>query len=203
MDEKTLSAQSLQVQTLKPDAECVLLLPGDEGVLTGDAAPDAGLFDPGVGEADAVDVGLPFAGASLAINADDDGSVAIDGDVEAFIEEVIGLICGFGDVANVFGLVHYSAVEIDVGESVGDDRGDGSGIVMGFGLVPSALELADLDLVATCGGGIGGRLVLGEERTRRGDYAEQGCGKNFPMRCHFHVSDPSWCREWVRAENGN
>src|ERR1051326_5562011 len=164
VDEKTLSAQSLQVQTLKPDAECVLLLPGDEGVLTGDAAPDAGLFDPAVGE--------------------------------AFIEEVIGLICGFGDVANVFGLVHYSAVEIDVGESVGDDRGDGSGIVMGFGLVPSALELADLDLVATCGGGIGGRLVLGEERTRRGDYAEQGCGKNFPMRCHFHVSDPSWCREW-------
>src|ERR1051325_11413928 len=61
VDEKTLSAQSLQVQTLKPDAECVLLLPGDEGALTGDAAPDAGLFDPGVGEADAVDVGLPFA----------------------------------------------------------------------------------------------------------------------------------------------
>ena len=123
------------------------LFGGDEGAVAGDAAPDAVAADPGVGVAGADDVFFAFVGAGLAVDAVDDGGVAVDVDGHAFVEEVIGFLFGGGDPLQVFGFVHDGAVVVGVDEGVVDEVGDFFDLLIGFGLVPGAFELADLDFV--------------------------------------------------------
>ena len=124
--------------------------------MAGDAAPDVVAFDPGVGVARADDVFLSFVGAGFAIDAVDDGGVVVDVDGHAFVEEVIGFLIGSGDPIQVLGFVHEGAAVVGIDEGVVDEVGDFFDLLIGFGLVPGALELADLDFV-----GVGG-FFLGE-----------------------------------------
>ena len=48
----------------------------------------------------------------------------------------------------VFAFVHQSAVVVDVGKRIGDDRRDGGGVTASFRLIPGAFELVDLDFVS-------------------------------------------------------
>ena len=120
---------------------------GDQGAVAGDAAPDTVAADPGVGVAGADDVFFAFVGAGLAIDAVDDGGVAVDVDGHAFVEEVVGFLLGGGDPFQVFGFVHDGAVVVGVDERVVDEVGDFFDLLIGFGLIPGAFELADLDFV--------------------------------------------------------
>src|SRR5215470_6282393 len=86
----------------------------NERALAGDAAPDATLLDPGIGETDTVNVLLAFAGAGFAINSDNHGSIAVDGDGQAFVVEMIRLVRSIQHVFEVFSLVFDAAVEIHV-----------------------------------------------------------------------------------------
>lgn len=129
-----------------------LLLIGDEGALAGDASPCGVLLDPGVSEAGSVGVWLAFECAGFAVDSGSDGGIAENADGNAFIEEVIGFEIGFRDRVEVFGLVHQSAVVVDVGKRIGDDGRDGGGVTTSFGLIPGAFELLDLDFVPSGGG---------------------------------------------------
>jgi hypothetical protein len=124
---------------------------GDEGAVAGNAAPDAVAADPGVGVAGAENVFFAFVGAGFAIDAVDDGGVAVDVDGEAFVVEVVGFLIGGGDPLQVFGLVHDRAVVVGVDEGVVDEVGDFFDLLIGFGLIPGAFELADLDFVGAGG----------------------------------------------------
>jgi hypothetical protein len=77
-------------------------------------------------------------------------------------------LIGGCDPCHVFGLVHERAVVVGVDERVVDEVGDFFDLLIGFGLVPGALELADLDFVG------GGGFFLGERRRRedQGDRQE-------------------------------
>ena len=128
------------------------LFGGDEGAVAGDAAPDAAVADPGVGVAGADDVFFAFVGAGFAVDAVDHGGVAVDVDGHAFVEKVIGFLFRGGDPLQVFGFVHDGAVVVGVDECVVDELGDFVDLLAGFGLVPGAFELADLDFVGVgCG----------------------------------------------------
>ena len=84
--------------------------------MAGDALPGGMLLDPRIGEAGTMDVGLAFGYASFAVDSGGDRRVAEDTDGDAFIVKMVRLEIGFRDRAQVFGLVHQSAVVIDVGE---------------------------------------------------------------------------------------
>ena len=127
------------------------LFGGDESAVAGYAAPDAVATDPGVGVTGADYVVLAFVGAGFAVDAVDDGGVVVDVDGHAFVEEVVGFLFGSGDPLHVFGFVHDGAVVVDVDEGVIDEVGDFFDLLIGFGLVPGAFELADLDFVGTDG----------------------------------------------------
>lgn len=119
--------------------------------MAGYAAPDAVAADPGVGVTRADYVLFAFVGAGFAIDAVDYGGVAVDVDGEAFVVEVIGFLIGGGDPLQVFGLVHDRAVVISVDEGVVDEVGDFLDLLIGFGLIPCAFELANLDFVGAGG----------------------------------------------------
>jgi len=125
-----------------------LLLIGDKGALAGDALPSCVLLDPRVGEAGAVSVWLAFGYAGFAVDSGSDGGIAENADGNALIEEVIGFQIGLGDGMEVFGFVHQSAVVVDVGKRIGEDRRDGGGVTASFSLIPGAFELLDLDFVS-------------------------------------------------------
>jgi len=118
--------------------------------VAGDAAPDVAVADPRVGVARANDVLLSFVGAGFAIDAVDYGGVGVDVDGHAFVEEVVSFLVGGGDPFQVFGFIHDGAVVVGVDEGVVDEVGDLFHLLIGFGLVPGALELADLDFVGAC-----------------------------------------------------
>jgi hypothetical protein len=170
------------------------LFGGDEGAVAGDAAPDAAVADPGVGVARADDVFLAFVGAGFAVDAVDDSGVGVDVDGHAFVEEVIGFLIGGGDPFEVFGLVHDRAVVVDVDESVVDEVGDFFDLLVGFGLIPGAFELADLNFF-----GAGGFFL--RERGRR---AEKKCQRQEEEAVHFerHPLVEFWrmlARSWFAA----
>jgi hypothetical protein len=143
--------------------------------VAGDATPDVAVADPSVGVARADDVFLAFVGAGFAIDAVDDGGVGVDVDGHAFVEEVVGFLFGGGDPLHVFGFVHDGAVVVGVDECVVDEVGDFVDLLIGFGLVPGAFELADLDFVG------GGGFFLGEGRGR----AEKKCERQEDETVHF------------------
>src|SRR6266404_3852562 len=126
-----------------------LLLIGDKGALAGDALPGCVLLDPRVGEAGAVSVWLPFGYSGFAVDSGSDGGIAENADGSALIEEVIGFQIGRGDGMKVLWFVHQSAVVVDVGKRIGDDRRDGGGVTASFSLIPGAFELLDLDFVSS------------------------------------------------------
>jgi len=124
--------------------------------VAGDAAPDVVAADPGIGVAGADDVFFSFVGAGFAIDAADDGGVGVDVDGHAFVEEVVGFLFGGGDPFQVLGFVHDGAIVIDVDEGVVYEVGDFFYLLVGFGLIPGAFELADLDFIG------GGGFFLGQ-----------------------------------------
>jgi len=115
--------------------------------LGGDAAPETVAADPGVGVAGADDVFFAFVRAGLAIDAVDYGGIAVHVDGHAFVEEVVGFLLGGGDPFHVFGFVHEGAVVVGIDEGVVNEVGDFFDLLIGFGLVPGAFKLADLDFV--------------------------------------------------------
>src|SRR5262245_37248422 len=91
---------------------------------------------------------------------------------------MVSLVGSLGDALDVFVLVHDPAVEVDVGERIADDVGDGFGVVAGFGFVPSAFELADLDFFPRSG------LFLREDDSPDSERDEQN-GKRL-----YHCGPP-------------
>jgi len=89
---------------------------------------------------------LAFGHSGFAVDSGSDGSIAENANRNASSRGDRVQI-GLGDGMEVFGLVHQSAVVVDVGKRVGDDGRDGGGVTASFGLVPARFELLDLDFV--------------------------------------------------------
>ena len=109
---------------------------------------------------------LAFDGAGFAVDAVDDSGVSVDVDGHAFVEEVVGFLVGRADPLHVFGFVHDRTVVIGV-EGVVDAVGDFVDLLIGFGLIPGAFELADLDFVGADGFFLRERRRGAEEKCER------------------------------------
>src|SRR5712664_2555716 len=125
-----------------------LRLLADHSEVTGDAAPLAILFHPGVRETPLMLVGLPFKRAFLVGGADDDDGIAVAVKfhvIGCFHGELVGLVAdGFQEL----GLGHYRSVVVGEDKVIVQQFPHGLRVMVELHLVPEILKSNDFCFVA-------------------------------------------------------
>ena len=120
--------------------------------MAGHAHPTAALPDPGIGEPAAVDVGLTVERSLFVVSAINDHGIAVNAGLQRIVAYDLNVFDWMLDAIKKLGLVLHAAVDIDIGEVVGQQMIERGSIFRYFGLVPEGFKSQDARGIAVlCG----------------------------------------------------